>query len=139
MLDRRHLSAILGYIAATFTIAVLWHLVIFKGTYDQLGYISRKEPGFLLGFLSMIFQGGILAYLFPIFSGGAASIKKGVRFSLLMGVFFWSCHVLGAAAKHNISSLPVFLGLETAYLILQFTLAGLILGFVFRDSESSHG
>ena len=136
MISRRFLSATIGYIVVTFIVAVLWHIVLFKGTYDQLGYISRKEPGFLLGFLSMTFQGGVLAWLFPIFSKGEATLGKGVRFALVMGIFFWSCHVLAAAAKHDISPLPVFLAIETAFLLLQFTLAGLILGVAYRSDPS---
>ncbi len=139
MINRRFLSATIGYVAVTFILAVLWHLVLFKGTYDQLGYIARKEPGFLLGFLSMIFQGAVLAWLFPIISKGETTLGKGVRFALVMGIFFWSSHVLGAAAKQNISPLPTFLAIESVYLALQFTLAGLILGLSYRGNGTAHG
>ncbi len=139
MINRRFLSATIGYVAVTFILAVLWHLVLFKGTYEQLGYIARKEPGFVLGFLSMIFQGAVLAWLFPIISKGEATLGKGVRFALVMGIFFWSCHVLAAAAKQNISPLSTFLPMESVYLALQFTLAGLILGLAYRGSGTAHG
>jgi hypothetical protein len=139
MINRRFVSATIGYVVVTFILAILWHLVLFKGTYDQLGYIARKEPGFVLGFLSMIFQGAVLAYLFPIISKGETTPGKGVRFALVMGIFFWSCHVLGAAAKQNISPLSTFLPMESVYLAIQFTLAGLILGLAYRGSEATHG
>lgn len=128
--------ATIGYVAATFAIAILWHLILFKGTYDQLGYIARKEPGFALGALSMVVQGAVLAYLFPLFSRGKNTLREGIRFSLLMGIFFWSCHVLGSAAKQNIAPLSTFVPLESAYLLLQFILAGLILGWAYRPAPS---
>lgn len=129
MFDRRFWIITLGYVAITFVIAVLWHLVLFKGTYDALGYIARKEPIFALGLLSMAFQGAVLAWLAPRFVRGGSPAREGMRLSLVMGVFLWSCHVVAAAAKQPIAPLSTFFVIETAYLLIQFVLAGLLVGF----------
>lgn len=130
MFDRRFAAIALGYVAVTFVLAVLWHLVLFKGTYDALGYIARKEPIFALGLLSMVAQGVVLAWLFPHFARGGNPFREGLRFSLAMGVFLWSCHVIAAAAKQPISPISTFVLIETVYLLIQFVLAGLLIGLV---------
>ncbi|MBI3127031.1 MAG: hypothetical protein HYZ11_05460 [Candidatus Tectomicrobia bacterium] len=136
MIDRRFLTIALGYVAVTFVLAVLWHLVLFKGVYDALGYVGRKEPIFALGLLSMVVQGAALGGLFPRFARGGDPYREGLRFSLAMGAFFWSCHVLAAAAKNPISPIPTFVAIETAYLLIQFTLAGLIIGWAHRPGTA---
>ena len=49
-----------------------------------------------------------------------------------MGGCHWTAHVLAEAAKHAIDPLPHGFGLETAYLLIQFTLGGLVLDAVPR-------
>lgn len=130
------LSATIGYVVVTFLLAVVWHVVLFKSTYEQLGYFG-KDPSFALGFLSILTQGLMLAYLFPLFSKGESPYQEGLRFSLVIGIFLWSCHVLAAAAKQDISPISTFLMMETLYLALQFTLAGMILGAAYRSGSDS--
>ena len=137
MPNRSFVSAVIGYVVISFVIAILWHLVLFESIYDQIGYIARKEPSFFLGFLSMIVQGSVLAYLYPIFSRGESTTGRGVRFGLMMGIFFWSCHVLAAAAKRDLSPLPTFMMLESVFLFIQFTLAGLVLGLAYRPGKTA--
>lgn len=46
--------AVIGYVVVTFVIAAGWHLVLFKGLYDQLGIFTREEPIIPLGIVSII-------------------------------------------------------------------------------------
>jgi hypothetical protein len=137
MYGRRFAAIALGYVVGTFILAVLWHVVLFKGTYDALGYIARKEPIFVLGLLSMVVQGVVLAWLFPYFARNGNPVRKGLRFSLAMGAFFWSCHVLAAAAKQPISPISTFMLIETIYLLIQFILAGLLIGWAYRTAPAA--
>ena len=73
-------------------------------------------------------QGALLSFLYPRFVGGEASIAAGVRFALGAGFFLWTSQVLAATAKHHVSSIPLFLGIETAYFAAQFLLVGLAFG-----------
>lgn len=138
MINRRFLSATAGYVNVAFVIAVVWHIVLLKTTYDQLGYFARKDPGFFLDF-STIFQGAVLAWLFPLLSKGKATLGKGIHFVLVMGIFFWSCLILATAAKRNISPLSAILAIESAYMAIPFTFSGLILGLAYRERSRSHG
>jgi hypothetical protein len=120
-----------AYLAVTFPVAYVWHLVVFKGVYDRLGIFNREEPIVALGFLTIAIQGLVLSYLYPAFYRGGAPAREGLRFGLLMGVFLWSSQVVAAAAKHQVSSLPTWLAIETAYFAAQFILVGLAIGLVY--------
>jgi len=122
----------LGYTAITFPLAIVWHLVAFKATYDRLGYFSRDEPIILFGFAAILMQGAILSLIYPFLCRGMSFIKGATMIALVMGIYHWTMHVLAAAAKHAIEPLPLWFGLETAYLAIQFSLAGLFLAFVYR-------
>ncbi|QDV52259.1 hypothetical protein [Gimesia fumaroli] len=124
----------LGYAAITFPLAIVWHLVLFKATYDRLGYFSREEPIIAFGFAAIFIQGAILSLLYPFLCGGLSFVKGAITIALVMGIYHWTMHVLAAAAKQKIEPLSLWFGLETAYLAIQFTLAGLLLAFIYRES-----
>lgn len=124
------------YAAVTFPLAFLWHLVFFKGTYEQLGYFSREEPIIVFGFASILMQGFILSLIYPFLCRGKSFIHGAITIALVMGIYHWTMHVLSEAAKHSIEPLSLWFGLETTYLGIQFGLAGLLLAFVYRKSNS---
>lgn len=124
----------LGYAAITFPLAIVWHLVVFKATYDRLGYFSREEPIIAFGFVAIFLQGAVLSLIYPFLCRGMSFGKGAITIALVMGVYHWTMHVLAAAAKQQIEPLSLWFGLETAYLAIQFTLAGLLLAFVYRES-----
>ncbi|MCA9038850.1 MAG: hypothetical protein KDA65_00745 [Planctomycetaceae bacterium] len=120
------------YLVVTFPLAYCWHLVFFKETYDQIGYINREEPIIAFGFLSILLQGILLSILYPWLCAGKSVLGGALKFLLLMGGYHWTMHVLAAAAKQNIEPLPTWFALETGYLTIQFTLGGLILAMIYR-------
>lgn len=117
----------LGYLVSTFTLAILWHIVLFADVYEAIGYIQREEPGFALGFLSILVQGAVIAYLYPLF-------KNGKHLMSALFVFHWSMHVVAAAAKNRIENVPLYFGIETIYLIIQFSLAYLVYSTVYKKA-----
>jgi hypothetical protein len=130
---RKILYGTLAYLAITFPLAVLWHLMFFGETYESLGYINREEPSFLLGFLSMVVQGGVMTFAYPLFCRNQRDLLSGLKFGLLAGLFFWSSHVLAFAAKHELSSIPLYFSLESLFLALQFGFSGLVIGWIYRN------
>lgn len=128
----------LGYVAVTFPLAFLWHLVVFKSTYDQLGYITRDEPIVAFGFGAVLLQGILLAVIYPRLCRGMSFVGGALFFAGVMGSFHWTTHVLADAAKHKLSSLPLWFGIETLYLTIQFMLAGFLFAAVNskRSDES---
>jgi len=134
---KKILLGTLGYAAITFPLAYVWHLVAFKNTYDQLGYISRDEPIIAFGFASIVMQGILLATIYPLLCGRLSFGKGAATFILLMGTYHWTMHVLAAAAKQDIGPLPTWFGIETLYLAIQFTLGGLLMAYIYRQANSS--
>jgi len=128
---------ILGVVASTvigFATAFVWHLLLFKNLYEQLGVIGRIEPIVPLGFISTIALSLILSYLYPklISEENNNPVMGGVRFGItiaILNIIFW---VLKFAATQPLSSMPMFMAIESAFELIQLTLIGIALGFVYR-------
>ena len=121
-----------AYTVCTFSLAVVWHVLLFKEKYESFGYFEG-EPNFLLGLLTIALQGIVLSTLFPMLKPTRSSLHRGLKFSLVVGAFFWTSHVLAFVAKQAVPEVWAFIWMETVYLLFQFGLFGLILGAIHRD------
>lgn len=125
----------LAYLGITFPLAFVWHLVLFKPTYERLGYFSRDEPIIAFGFLAILLQGAILSFIYPRQCRGKTILAGAGTLALVMGGYHWTTHVLAEAAKHPIEPLTTWFGLETTYLAIQFCAGGLALALVWREGQ----
>jgi len=128
-----HKSTLLGtlaYTLATFPLAVIWHVVLFEEKYHSFGYFEG-EPNFALGLLAIIIQGYVLSLLYPYVKFKGQGIIRGLKYSLLIGVFFWSSHVLAFVAKQVVDGSLSFVVMETLYLLIQFGVYGLLIGKIY--------
>jgi hypothetical protein len=123
----------LAYIVPTMFLGYVWHLIIFKDLYDSLSIYNRSQPIIPLGFFSMILQGLIMAYLYPFYAREKSTVGKAVVFSLLLGLFLFSVSTLANAAKIQVTSMTKWLLIQTAFHLLQFVVAGLLIGLVNRQ------
>jgi len=123
----------LAYTLITFPIAVVWHVVIFKDKYQLFGYFEG-EPNFILGLITIIIQGIILSFLYPYVTFSGKRIIRGLKFSLAVGIFFWSSHVLALIAKQTMESPLVFLAMESFYLLLQFGIYGVLISIIYKEA-----
>lgn len=121
----------LAYTLVTFPLAAIWNVVLFEDMYKGFGYFTG-EPNFALGFLTIIIQGFILSLLFPLFNLSGTSVFKGLKYSLLVGVFFWSSHVLAFVAKQTIDNEAGFIAIESFYLFLQFAIYGVLIILIHK-------
>ncbi|MEQ1876710.1 MAG: DUF1761 domain-containing protein [Bdellovibrionia bacterium] len=131
---KKSLLAILFYLVLTMILGMSWHFVFFKELYDSLGIYNRAEPIIPLGLTSMFIQGVILAYLYPRFYKGGNPATEGLKFGLLMGLFMFSISTLANGAKIQVTSMSLWLGVQTAFHLIQFVIAGLGIGFIFGKS-----
>ena len=129
--------AALAYVLIVFPVAILWHLVIFKPTYVEIGYFGSKEPIIVLGFLTIVVQGILLSYAYPFFYRGGTPAKAGLKFGLWAGAFLWSCQVVAFIAKNQTVHAGTYFAMETVYLAIQFSLVGLAMGWIYRRCEST--
>ncbi len=127
-----------AYTVCTFSLAVGWHVLLFEERYEAFGYFEG-EPDFLLGLLTIVLQGVLLSALFPMLKAEGTSFRRGFRFALITGAFFWTSHVLAFVAKQKVPEVSAFIWMETAYLLLQFGLFGLIIGAIHRDEIQADG
>jgi len=123
-----------AYTAGTFTLAVVWHILLFEDQYRRFGYIEG-EPNFVIGFVTILTQGVLLSLLFPMFKIAGTSIVRGLKFVALIGAFFWTSHVLAFIAKQAIQDASLFVTMETIYLGLQFGLFGVLIGIIYRGDR----
>ena len=120
-----------SYIVIVFPLAVGWHIGLFKEQYQNFGYFGG-EPNVPLGFATVVIQGLVLAFVYPLFQPGSTGFVRAFLFAGLMGLFFWTSHVLALVAKQNVPSAGGFIVMETCYLIVQFGLFAVTLGLIYR-------
>lgn len=128
------LLASAGYVLIVFPLALAWHLALFKEKYQAFGYFVG-EPNIPVGLATIIIQGIALALIYPLFHTGSAGFARAFQFAGLMGLFFWTSHVLALVAKQNVPNATGFIAMETGYLIAQFGLFALLLGLIYRGAE----
>ena len=119
-----------AYTLVTFPLAVIWHVAIFKEQYQSFGYFEG-EPSFLIGLLTIIIQGIVLSFLYPFVKFNGSAYVRGLKYSLLIGLFFWTSHVLAFVAKQVISNPMLFITMESFYLLLQFGIFGVLIGLIY--------
>lgn len=127
-----------AYTICTFSLAVGWHVLLFEDRYKSFGYFEG-EPDILLGLLTIVLQGVLLSALFPMLKAEGTSFRRGISFALITGAFFWTSHVLAFVAKQKVPEVSAFIWMETAYLLFQFGLFGLILGVIHRGENQTDG
>lgn len=127
----------LAYTLITFPIAVIWHVVFFKEEYQLFGYFEG-EPNFILGLIAIIIQGIILSFLYPYVAFSGDGVIRGLKFSLVTGIFFWSSHVLALIAKQTMESPLTFIAMESFYLLLQFGIFGVLISLIYRRAAPNN-
>jgi hypothetical protein len=125
-----------AYLVPTFSIAFVWHLVLFEPRY-QAFHIYRADPIIPLGLASMIVQSVVFSWVFPhLFTGSRNSfLRDGLLYGLGAGLLSWSFTTLAVAAKHPMASISDYVLLETAFTILQFLIVGPLIALAYRNSN----
>ena len=123
-----------AYVVPTFALGFTWHLLLFARQYELL-QVYRADLIFPFGLLSMFTQGAILSWIFPkvMRKGvGGSWVQQGLKFGLLAGLFAWSYSTIAVAAKHVMTSVPLFFALETGFTILHYALVGPLIALAHR-------
>jgi len=128
---KKHVLAVLAYGVATFGTQALSHFAVNKAHYAAVTYL-RPDPIFPLGVATMLIQGSILSYLYSRLGTQARSMRHAVRFGWLTGGFLVSYIAWGEAAKYVVPAIGSWIAVEVIAGFAQFTLYGLLLGFVYR-------
>ena len=130
----KYILGVVVTVVIAFATAFIWHLVLFQKLYEQLGVIGRIEPNIPLGFIATLALSAVLTYLYPkvMSQGDDSPVRRGATFGITIGVLniiFW---VLKFAATQPLTSIPMFMAIESTFELAQLTLMGIALGFVYR-------
>jgi len=131
---RKHFSAVLAYVVATFATQAVSHFGVNAAHYAAVTYL-RAQPIFALGVLSMLIQGSIMSYLYAQLPQSGRSIGHAVLFAWLVGSILVSYEALAEAAKYDVPSVASWIAVEVATGFVQFTLYGVLLGWVHRARD----
>lgn len=116
---------ILAYVVPTFALGFVWHLVLFRSSYEALG-IYRKDVIIPFGLLSMLVQGTLFAWIYErtLARSGGGRMARGLAYAGLGFLLSWSFTTIAVAAKNVMTSVPDYLVIETAFTAVQWALVG---------------
>jgi hypothetical protein len=126
-----------AYVLPTFPLGYLWHLVVFAPQYGTL-QIYRPDVIIPFGLLSMFIQGMILSWIYPKVARGGADkswLRQGLLFGLVAGLFAWSLSTIAVAAKNVMTSVPLYLALETGFTFVQYVIIGPLIALAHRSAK----
>ena len=124
---------ILAYVVPTFVLGFVWHLILFADYYDTLA-IYRDDLIIPLGLLSMLIQAVFFALLYE--KGFAAPTVPATRialYGLVAATLSWSFTTIAVAAKNIMSSVAVYMLIETAFTLVQWAIVAPLMALAFRQ------
>ena len=129
---KRYVFAFLAYLAPTFALGFVWHLVLFQSYYESLA-MYRRDIIIPFGFLSMLIQAAIFAWLYEkVFTVRQARLwTKAFAYGAVGALLSWSFTTLAVAAKNVMTSVQDYLAIETAFTVVQWMIVGPLTAFAF--------
>ncbi|SKA25044.1 hypothetical protein SAMN02745126_04483 [Enhydrobacter aerosaccus] len=123
---------VVAYVVPTFVIAYPWHLTVFAPSYHALA-MYRDDVIVPLGLLSMLVQGVLFSWVYPrVFAKRQSVLRNGLLYGLAIGLLSWSFTTLAVAAKNVMTSVPLYLTLETGFTLVQFIVVGPLIALAHR-------
>ena len=126
-----------AYLLPTFPLGYFWHLVTFHEQYERLA-ISRPDVIIPFGLTSMIIQAVIFAVAYPrLFDTARDTWWRGaLGFFLAGSILSWSFTTVPVAAKFQMTSVPLFVALETGFTLAQFAVVSPLIALAYREPRS---
>lgn len=118
---RNHVLAVLAYMLPTFPLGYFWHLTVFADYYKSLA-VYRQDILIPFGLLSMVVQGVIWSVLYRRLFDGEPVLHGAIKFGALACPLAWSFLVIAVSAKHHMASVSGYVGIETAFILIQYIL-----------------
>lgn len=125
---------VLAFMIATFAVQAGSHFGLNAEHYAGIP-IMREAPVMPLGVAAMVIQGLIAGTLFPRVRWADGSVRSGIGFAWLMGAFLGSYIALAEPAKYAVPSIAAWMAVEASASFVQFTLFGVLLGWIHRDRQ----
>ena len=122
------------YVITIFPITALWHVGFFQELYLGFGYFNKEETVLngIIGLINIFVQGFILAILYSKTQFIGSHIMRGLKFSGIIFVFYFTLQVVNFAVRKEINDIPLFVLMEAIYMVIQFTVYGLLMGILYN-------
>ena len=127
----KHVLTVLGYMLVSFGVQGVSHFVINQDHYAAVSY-ARPEPIVPMGLAVMALQGLILSVALSKLAPQGATIRDGLKVSLAFGLFLLGYIAIAEPAKYLVPSIAQWIVVEASAGLLQFTLAGLLIGLIHQ-------
>ncbi len=127
---KKHAFAIAAYMLPTFPLGYLWHLTVFADDYKAL-QVYRDDILIRFGMLSMVVQGVIWSMLYARLFAGEPVLRGALKFAALAAPLVWSFMVIAVSAKHHMASVNGYVGIETAFTLVQYAIVSPLIAFVY--------
>lgn len=128
---KRHLLSVIAYMLPTFPLGYFWHLSIFADYYKSL-HVYRDEVLIPFGILSMLVQGVIYSVLYRRLFAGEPVLRGALKFAALACPLAWSFLVIAVSAKHHMTSVSGYVGIESAFILLHYAVVSPLIALVYR-------
>lgn len=133
---KKHFLAVLAYMLPTFPLAYFWHLTIFADFYKSL-HVYRDTVIIPFGLLSMLIQGMVWSVIYRRLFAGEPILRGAFKFAALAFPLAWSFMVLAVSAKHHMSSVRGFVGIETCFILLHYAIVSPLIAAVYARKMGS--
>ena len=122
------------YVITIFPITALWHVGFFQELYLGFGYFNKEETLFngIMGLINIFVQGFILAILYSKTQFIGSHIMRGLKFSGIIFVFYFTLQVVNFVVRKEINDIPLFVSMEAIYMVIQFSVYGLLMGILYN-------
>lgn len=127
---KKRIMAILAYVLPTFPLGFFWHLTVFADYYKFLN-VYREDILIPFGIASMLIQGFIWSVLYERLFSGESVLRGAVKFAALACPLAWSFLVIAVAAKHHMSSVSGYVQIETAFVLVHYTIVSPLIAAVY--------
>lgn len=126
----KRLLAVAAYVLPTFPLGYFWHLTIFADYYQSLN-VYREHIVIPFGITSMLIQGVVWSVIYERLFSGETILRGALKFAALACPLAWSFMVLAVAAKHHMSSVSGYLQIETAFMLLHYSIVSPLIALVY--------
>ncbi len=131
---KKRILSVLAYMLPTFPLGYFWHLTIFADYYKSLN-VYREDIIIPFGIASMLIQGIIWSVVYGRLFSGQPILKGALKFASLACPLAWSFMVLAVSAKHQMSSVSGFLLIETAFMLVHYSIVSLLIAAVYSHKS----
>jgi len=123
---------VLAYLAPTFALGFVWHLVLFHDYYERLA-VYRKDIIIPFGFLSMLIQAFLFVWIYQqaFARRNGSFLTHGFSYAVFGAVLSWSFTTLAVSAKNVMTSVPDYLVIETGFTVVQWIMVGPLTALAF--------